>query len=41
MKEFQKLKQQKNLETLKLMEEMNIDLAGASSDIKISGKLEQ
>jgi len=41
MKEFQKLKQQKSLEILKLMEEMNIELAGASSDIKISGKLEQ
>ena len=40
IKEFQKLKQQKNLEILKLMEEMNIELAGASSDIKISGKLE-
>jgi MscS family membrane protein len=40
-KEFQKLKQQKNLEILKLMEEMNIELAGASSDIKISGKLDQ
>jgi len=39
--EFQKLKQQKNLEILKLMEEMKIELAGASSDIKISGKLEQ
>jgi MscS family membrane protein len=41
MKEFQKLKQQKNLEILKLMEEMKIELAGASSDIKISGKLNQ
>jgi len=41
IKEFQKLKQQKSLEILKLMEEMNIELAGASSDIKISGKLEQ
>jgi MscS family membrane protein len=41
MKEFQKLKQQKNLEILKLMEEMKIELAGASSDIKISGKLDQ
>jgi MscS family membrane protein len=41
IKEFQKLKQQKNLEILKLMEEMKIELAGASSDIKISGKLEQ
>ena len=40
IKEFQKLKQQKNLEILKLMEEMKIELAGASSDIKISGKLE-
>jgi len=40
MKEFQKLKQQKNLEILKLMEEMKIELAGASADIKISGKLE-
>ena len=40
MKEFQKLKQQKNLEILRLMEEMKIELAGASSDIKISGKLE-
>ena len=40
IKEFQKLKQQKNLEILKLMEEMNIDLAGASSEIKISGKLQ-
>jgi len=38
--EFQKLKQQKNLEILRLMEEMNIDLAGAHSEIKISGKLE-
>jgi len=41
IKEFQKLKQQTNLEILKLMEEMKIELAGASSDIKISGKLEQ
>ena len=41
MKEFQKLKQQKNLEILRLMEEMKIELAGASSDIKISGKLDQ
>src|SRR6187399_2925891 len=41
VKEFQKLKQQKNLEILKLMEEMKIGLAGASSDIKISGKLDQ
>jgi len=40
IKEFQKLKQQKNLEILKIMEEMNIDLAGASSEIKISGKLQ-
>ena len=40
-KDFQKLKQQKNLEILKLMEEMKVDLAGASSDIKISGKLDQ
>ena len=40
IKEFQNLKQQKNLEMLKLMEEMNIDLAGASSEIKISGKLQ-
>jgi MscS family membrane protein len=39
--EFNKLKQQKNLEILKLMEEMNIELAGASSEIKISGKLGQ
>lgn len=39
--EFLKLKQQKNLEIIKLMEEMKIELAGASSDIKISGKLEQ
>jgi MscS family membrane protein len=39
--EFQKLKQQKNLEILKLMEEMKIELAGASNEIKISGKLEQ
>jgi len=37
--EFQKLKQQKNLEILKLMEEMKIELAGASTDIKVSGKL--
>ena len=40
MKDFQKIKQQKNLEILKLMEEMEIELAGASSDIKISGRLE-
>jgi MscS family membrane protein len=39
--EFQKLKQQKNLEILKLLEEMKIDLAGANKEIKISGKLEQ
>ena len=39
--EFNKLKQQKNLEILKLMEELNIDLAGASSEIKITGKLER
>ena len=39
--DFQRLKQQKNLEILKLMEEMKIDLAGASNEIKISGKLEQ
>jgi MscS family membrane protein len=41
IKEFQKLKQQKNLEILKLMEEMKIELAGASNDIKISGRLDQ
>lgn len=41
IKEFNALKQQKNLEILKLMEEMKIELAGASSDVKISGKLEQ
>ena len=41
IKEFNILKQQKNLEILKLMEEMDIDLAGASSEIRISGKLEQ
>jgi len=41
IKEFNALKQQKNLEILKLMEELKIELAGASSDIKISGKLEQ
>jgi len=39
--EFQKLKQQKYLEILKLMEEMKIELAGASSEIRISGKIEQ
>lgn len=37
--EFQKLKQQKNLEILKLMEEMKIELAGASSEVRVSGKL--
>jgi MscS family membrane protein len=41
IKEFNALKQQKNLEILQLMEEMKIELAGASSEIKISGKLEQ
>ena len=40
IKEFQKLKQQKNLEILKLMEEMKIELAGASSDVRISGKID-
>ena len=40
VKEFQKLKQQKNFEILKVMEEMKIELAGASSDIRISGKLD-
>lgn len=39
--DFQRLKQQKNLEILKLMEELKIELAGASNEIKISGKLEQ
>ena len=40
IKEFNALRQQKNLEILKLMEEMKIELAGASSEIKISGKLD-
>jgi MscS family membrane protein len=40
IQEFNKLKQEKNLEILKLMEEMKIELAGASSDIKITGKLD-
>ena len=40
IKEFNALKQQKNLELLKLMEDMKIELAGASSEIKISGKLD-
>ena len=40
IQEFNALKQEKNLEILKLMEEMNIELAGARSDIKISGKLD-
>ncbi len=39
--EFNKLKQQKNIEILKLMEQMKIELAGASSDIRISGELKQ
>lgn len=39
--EFNNLKQNISLQILQLMEEMNIDLAGASSEIKISGKLEQ
>ena len=40
IQDFNKLKQEKNIEILKLMEEMNIELAGARSDIKISGKLD-
>jgi MscS family membrane protein len=39
LNEFNELKQQKSLEILKLMEEMQIELAGASSEIKLSGKL--
>lgn len=37
--EFNKLKQERTLSILKLMEEMKIELAGASSEIKVSGKL--
>lgn len=37
--DFNKLKQQKNLEILQLMEEMKIELAGASNEIRVSGKL--
>jgi MscS family membrane protein len=39
--EFNDLKQQKNMEILKLMDELGIELAGASSDIRISGTLNQ
>lgn len=39
--EFNKLKQEKNLEILKLMEEMKIELSGASSDIRFSKKRNQ
>jgi MscS family membrane protein len=35
MDEFNALKQEKNMEILKLMDELNIELAGASSDIRI------
>jgi MscS family membrane protein len=37
--EFNKLKQERTLSILQLMEEMKIELAGASSEIKISGRL--
>lgn len=37
--DFNKLKQEKTISILKLMEEMNIELAGASSEVKVSGKL--
>ena len=37
--EFNQLKQQKSLEILKLMDELKIELAGASKDIRISGKI--
>ena len=37
--EFNQQKQQKSLEILKLMDELKIELAGASKDIRISGKL--
>jgi MscS family membrane protein len=37
--DFNTLKQEKTISILKLMEEMKIELAGASSEIKVSGKL--
>lgn len=39
--EFNKLKQQKSLELLKTMEEMQVEMAGANKEIRVSGKLEQ
>ena len=39
--DFNKLKQQKALEILNMMEEMKIEMAGANKEIKISGKLGQ
>jgi MscS family membrane protein len=39
--EFNSIKEQINFETLKLMESLNIDIAGATTDVKVSGKLEQ
>ena len=39
--EFNLLKQKLNMEIIKLIESLHIELAGMSTDIKLSGKLEQ
>jgi MscS family membrane protein len=38
IREFNKTREEINLETLKLMEELNIDVAGASTDVRIRKK---
>jgi MscS family membrane protein len=40
-KEFNAIKEDVNFQVLKLMESLKVEIAGAATDIKISGKLEQ
>jgi MscS family membrane protein len=40
-KEFNEVKEQINFEVLRLLESLQIEIAGATTDIKLSGKLEQ
>lgn len=40
-KEFNTIKEQVNFEILQLLESLQIEIAGASTDVKVSGKLQQ
>jgi MscS family membrane protein len=40
-KEFNNVKEQINFQVLKLLESMKLEIAGAATDVKISGKLDQ